>query len=254
MSNWKKNIEDTLEGHLRIIVYNKITKFLEKLKCEKCGSKESLEIHHIVDYKFSDIMCDALDLLKLSYKQFWKEYSENEIKSIEIMVLGLHLYTKFIILCSVCHIKEHQKNNKNKARVNRKILSIKYKIQIEEFKLKYPNSSVNDFFYKFNKIYLKEFIKKYKNKILFEEEIGFFKQELFSNIIVEHIGYLSKMNYKKSIDVSSQGIRVINKILELYNIKYFIISGRCKKKLNRDKFYWEIKSTKNYIAEDSVSK
>jgi hypothetical protein len=241
--------------HLRAIIHNKIIKFLEKLKCEKCGSKNNLEIHHSLRYKFSDILCDSLEILNLSYKKYWKEYSESEIKSIEVMVLGFHLYTKFVVLCSECHDGEHIKNIKTSININKKMLPIKYRSQLENFKLKYPNTDINNFFNKYNKFYLKEFVKKYKFLYLNGEEKELLRKDLFDNLIIEHINYFSKIMQRPNINIKRHGILVINKILELYDIQYCVISKRNNTGENKNKNYWMVDSIKNpFIKKKKIKK
>jgi len=254
LSNRKYNIDsDTLEGHLRIKIYHKITKFIKKLKCEDCGSKENLEMHHAVKYTFTDILCDALDTLKLPYKKYWKEYSKDEIKSIEIMVVGLHFYTRFIVLCDSCHNKEHQRSGKNKATVNRKILPIKYNPQIKYFKSIYPKSSVSDFYYEFNKFYLQELSVRYQNLFLFKDTKESFRKDISDNLITEHLRYFSKEKNNSKIDIGSCGMSVINKILKLYDVPYHIVSKLIRSGEYKCKTYWVLESLKDSFIESKES-
>lgn len=102
-----------LDNYLRSVVKQNMLKYLNVCSCEKCGSTHNLDIHHD-DMYFFEMVDKTLEDLNLPYHQEKNEYNESEIEKISIYILGLHMKSKYRILCEGCHMKEHKKNYKRR--------------------------------------------------------------------------------------------------------------------------------------------
>ena len=92
-----------LSKYLRKDFRRYIVPLVKKNKCEVCGSKTNLEIHHL--YSFTIMLNDTLKELKLEYKDTDK-YNDIELLNIREKMLGKHLRYKYQTLCKDCHIEE----------------------------------------------------------------------------------------------------------------------------------------------------
>lgn len=102
-----------LDNYLRSVVKQNMLKYLNVCSCEKCASTHNLDIHHD-DIYFFEMVDKTLEDLSLPYHQEKNEYSKSEIEKISIYILGLHMKSKYRILCEECHMKEHKKNHKRR--------------------------------------------------------------------------------------------------------------------------------------------
>ncbi|KQC91228.1 hypothetical protein AM596_15760 [Clostridium perfringens CP4] len=99
-----------------------------KDKCEECGSKKKLELHH-ADKQFIEILDESLKMLNLNYKESIDSYSRNELEKLENVMLGMQLKIKYKTLCKECHNREHTKrlvkiNKVSKPKNNYEIIKI----------------------------------------------------------------------------------------------------------------------------------
>jgi len=235
-----------IEMYLRTYVYQKILKFLEKKKCKICGSTESLILHHSEELMFTDIVSKSLYDLKIYYKESYKDYSEDELRKIKIMVLGYHFYNHFYILCEQCHIDVHKDISILKPQISYKFLNKRYGWQIEYYKNKFPESTIEDFFNNFNKLYLEELMIKYSGQKMFKQEINNFKLIISKGLIKNQLIKEPDTKMTRAFDRRSTGLRSINKIFQTYQLNYKLEShrNRSKKKINNidemNKNYWII--------------
>jgi hypothetical protein len=249
-----------IDAYLRTYIYQKILKYLEKKNCEICGSIENLCIHHPEDLMFTDILYKSLCDLKIDYKINYKDYSEDELRKIKIMVLGYHLYGYYNILCQKCHMEIHRNISELKVKINYKSLNKKYKWQIEYYKNKFPESSLEDFFYNFNKLYLTDILKKYSEQKMFKEEINNFKLIISKNLIKNQIDKEPGSKMTSAFDTRATGIKSINKIFQTYKLNYELVSyrNRSKKKINNvnetDKVYWIVLPLRSVLNDTSICK
>lgn len=215
---------------LRTYINNNLTIFINKIKCEICGTTECLQLHHDNQHYFNDILTQALYILGLENKIYIDEYSDKEKDILSNYVLGKHVSLPYQILCKRCHSEYHKRN----GYFTEKRLCKKYRKQITYYKEHYGNDNLDTILRDFNYKYLNDLCKKYINKKLYKdnEEQKLFKIEFFENIILP-----------KDIDTRKKGIRCINFILNRNKIPYFVISKKDKTAKNRDKTYWIMKST-----------
>ena len=104
-----------LDNYLRSVVKQNMLKYLNVCSCEKCGSTHNLDIHHD-DMYFFEMVDKTLKDLGLPYHQEKNKYSSSEIEKISIYILGLHMKSKYRILCEECHTKIHKKNIKRRTK------------------------------------------------------------------------------------------------------------------------------------------
>lgn len=104
-----------LDNYLRSVVKQNMLKYLNICVCEKCGSTHNLDIHHD-DMYFFEMVDKTLEDLNLPYHKEKDEYSESEIEKISIYILGLHMKSKYKILCEECHTQIHKKYFKRRTK------------------------------------------------------------------------------------------------------------------------------------------
>lgn len=104
-----------LDNYLRSVVKQNMLKYLNVCSCEKCGSTHNLDIHHD-DMYFFEMVDKTLEDLNLPYHQEKNEYNESEIEKISIYILGLHMKSKYRILCEECHTQIHKKHFKRRTK------------------------------------------------------------------------------------------------------------------------------------------
>jgi hypothetical protein len=231
----------SIELFLRHRINRKILKYLEKRKCDVCGTKENLHIHHMEEFMFVYMLYKSLDDLTIEYKRNYTDYTEDELVKLEIMLLGWHLYGDFKILCENCHIETHNKIKRSKQYVAYKFLQ-KYKWQYNHYKEKFPDCTLEDFFWNFNKFYIEELLTMYAGRKIFLYSYDFeeFHNAMKNNLIKEHFCKTQDKTIKRRVNIVSMGINVINKIFQNYKIEYKIFSEQCHKKPNRYKTCWII--------------
>lgn len=181
---------------------NKFHKYIRplfiKIKCEICGSADNLELHH--DKQFDELLRESINKLGFRYTEDTKEYSNEELELISLVLLGLQVKCKYYTLCDDCHQKMHEDGGR----------SIYDKIN-KENKNKETQGNIDNILIP----YLESII----DKKLFDKE-----QECLKNIFIE-----CNLNFR------TMGINSLNKLLHDYNIPYIII-----KKRNKDKRWWSI--------------
>ncbi len=232
-----------IEMYLRTYVYQKILKFLEKKKCKICGSTYSLILHHSEELMFTDIISKSLYDLKIDYKENYKDYSEDELRKIKIMVLGYHFYNHFYILCEQCHIDIHKGISTSKSIISYKFLNKRYGWQIEYYKDKFPESTIDDFFNNFNKLYLEELMIKYSGQKMFKKEINNFKLIISKDLIKNQLTKEPDSKMIRAFDGRSTGLRSINRIFQTYRLNYRLESHKQRSRKivdinNLEKKYW----------------
>jgi hypothetical protein len=244
-----------IELFLRYFINEKVIKYLEKKKCEVCGSTENLRVHHNKELMFVDILRKSLDDLNIEYKRNHGDYTKDEMLKLKVMVLGYHLYGKFHILCENCHIETHQRITKNVEKVPYKFL-IKYKWQYEYYKLKFPECTPEEFFCNFNKFYINEILPNYLNKKLFllsTEQIEF--RDIIRNDLIKEQFAKEPGSIRKDYDnIKNLGMRGLNTILKTYKIGYEIISKQESKNFNRNKSYWLLAPESKGEEEENINK
>ncbi len=104
-----------LDSYLRSVVQQNMFKYINMCKCEKCGVNDNLEIHH-KDNFFFEIVDKTISDLNLPYYLEHNEYTKEQIDMISTYLLGLHLKSKYSILCSKCHDQIHKENVKRRHR------------------------------------------------------------------------------------------------------------------------------------------
>jgi len=104
-----------LDNYLRSVVKQNMLKYLNVCSCEECGSTNDLEIHHD-DIYFFEMVDKTLKDLNIPYYQEKDKYDEFEIEKISIYILGLHIKSKYRILCKECHTKLHKECIKRRHR------------------------------------------------------------------------------------------------------------------------------------------
>jgi len=98
------------EAYVRLKEYERLmfAKFIRPLfikkKCEVCGSKEDIQLHHVK--RFVDLLNETLGELNLDNKSI-KEYSGKELKLITNIMLGKQVKLSYINVCEECHNKIH---------------------------------------------------------------------------------------------------------------------------------------------------
>jgi hypothetical protein len=98
----------TIESYLRVAIASYVNIYINKGKCEICGSKENLEIHH--DGKlFTNILEDAFDLTEMTFRKYTKEYAKTELDLLRYVVIGMDFECEYKVLCNKCHDKRHSK-------------------------------------------------------------------------------------------------------------------------------------------------
>lgn len=236
-----KNDGLSIEIYLRQKVHDSIIKFLEKSKCEYCGSTNNLEFHHKKDFDFSTILHNSLYALNIKYESNYKNYSSYDLKNLEYMVLGYHLMLEFSILCENCHKEYHSKNTYKLYKCIQK-----YKWQMDFYKNIFPESTMEDFINNFNKIYIKKLMEETvnnRNILIDKNEIESFKHKFKDKLIRETF---VKTGMLRARDLSNAtSIKGINKILLAYNILYIIKSKTYESGNLRDKTYWVIEENEN---------
>ena len=105
----------SLDNYLRSVVEQNMLKFLNVCCCEKCGSTHNLHIHHDEMF-FFEMVDKTLNDLGLPHYQDKDEYTESEIEKISIYILGLHLKSKYRVLCEECHTNLHKECVKRRHR------------------------------------------------------------------------------------------------------------------------------------------
>ena len=104
-----------LDNYLRSVVNQNMLKYLNVCSCEKCGSTHNLDIHH-ADMYFFDMVDKTLKDLGIPYYQEKDMYSKSDLEKISIYILGLHMKSKYQILCEECHTKIHKKNFRRRTK------------------------------------------------------------------------------------------------------------------------------------------
>jgi hypothetical protein len=223
-------MRQTIESYLRSSIHLNINKFLESSRCSICGKKNNLVFHHNKGFEFAKILHESLNMLDYEYKKFVDEYSKKEIDIIELIILGKHVCNWHVVVCNNCHIEGYSNHKSYNYYYKR------YKNQIDFYRKSFPNSSLDDFIDNFNYFYLSKLCIENINKELYSSDIDEFKKLIKDNII--------PVPLKNNCNYRHMGIRIINKILQVYSIPYILYSKRNYKKGNfRLKWYWKIKST-----------
>lgn len=104
-----------IQTYLRPYFTGNIRPIFIKEKCEKCGSTENLELHHVTQHSL--LVMETLKDLNLDYKDS-TEYTELELKNIINIMLGKQIRIRYKTLCLTCHDEEHKsykQSNKIKA-------------------------------------------------------------------------------------------------------------------------------------------
>jgi len=233
--------EIDIEIYLRNFIYSKILKFLDKTSCANCKSKDNLRIHHNKELEFSTIFYRSLEDLNIEYKELYCDYSKKELKSLETMMLGYHLYGKFTILCEKCHIEFHKREALEDSKIKYKGMLKKYKWQLEYYRNLFPNSSLDEFLNNFNKLYLDSIINDFIDIQIFYDKKNELKNILSNDIIIEHANKLIRQKFDEDINIRGMGITSINNILQAYDMGCRIMSSKqCRNSTNRGRWYWII--------------
>lgn len=213
--------------YLRIYINNNLIIFINRTKCEICGTTKCLHIHHDNQHYFNEILTQALYILDLENKTYIDEYSDKEKDILSNYVLGKHVSLPYQILCKRCHNEYHKKN----GYFSEKRLYKKYKKQITYYEEHYGNDNLDTILRDFNYKYLNDLCEKYINKKLYlhDKEQQSFKTELFENIILPN-----------KIDVRKRGIISINSVFKNESLPYMVVSKRISTVKNRGRTYWEI--------------
>ena len=201
-------MEINLQHYLRRVLGQKFIPLVKKDKCEICDSTDKLEVHH--ETQFIHMLEDTLELLNLKYQELDK-YTEEELMSIKLTILGMHLESKFLTLCTVCHKYIH----KNNGRHNSKIVSNFKKQRIQERQTEI-------------------LIKYIENNII--------NKRLFKNERNDFYNFLLNLNHIISKNHGSIGINNIRNMFEKFNVGYEIKSDidNSRKSINFRKKYWII--------------
>lgn len=104
-----------LDSYLRSVVKQQMFEYLNICRCEKCGNTENLEIHH-KDIFFFEMVDRTISDLNFPYYSEHNMYTKEQLDMISIYLLGLHLKSKYSILCSKCHDQFHKENTKRRHR------------------------------------------------------------------------------------------------------------------------------------------
>lgn len=83
-----------------------IRPLMVKEKCEWCGCKEDLHLHHID--RFHNLLVETLEELHLQELEV-EDYGEFELKQISNFMLAKQLKSEYKTLCKECHMKLHSK-------------------------------------------------------------------------------------------------------------------------------------------------
>lgn len=94
-----------IEQYLRSKVGELFIPLVRKSECEKCGTSENLEVHHVK--QFIDMVYGALELLYIEYKPNKEDYSRFELETLTTMLLGIHIRNEYLTLCEECHKENH---------------------------------------------------------------------------------------------------------------------------------------------------
>lgn len=194
-----------LEQYIRAEINEKLIPLIKKDKCELCGSKENLEVHHIKP--FAEILEESLKDLNIDKRDTTK-YTQKELYMITDYILGKHFRYKMITVCKNCHKNIIHKKGVSKIGDGFNNYIKRNKI-IKQQVIKYNIRTI-----------LIPYIKKIINKKLFKTD-----QNELKNIFIE-TGLKSK----------TMGINTLHKFLKDANLNYNIISKRDgKRKLNNGK-------------------
>lgn len=113
---------------LRLYLRNKVYTYIRPKyiddKCKKCGTTESLHLHH--DKQFSLIVKECLDKLGFEYKRSTEDYTDDELWLIKNLVLGVHTKERYTTLCECCHDLIH----KNEQTIHQFLIERKPKEEI----------------------------------------------------------------------------------------------------------------------------
>jgi len=230
----KKYYNDSgrIEPYLRSEVAIKINRFISKSKCEQCGSKDDLIIHHKKSFEFADILNEALYILNMYEKKMVTDYTIEELNILTYYVLGRHVSGWSKILCNDCHRNLHSEKDIHYSRKEFYVKN-KYRKQADFYMEHCDTFIVDDFYKNFNKMYL-EFLFENKfeiGKIMMGEDINDFKEEFFGTLIQNQI----------KTDCRDRGLKAVISVLKQYSISYIVVSKRLRKKPYRDKTCWTIK-------------
>lgn len=204
--------------YLRIQFNNKIRPLFIKEECECCGETENLELHHD-DKHFATLLNESLALLNLDLKNDTEEYSDVELESLSLIMLGKQVKINYLTVCDDCHNEIHVETGKD--------LRNFYRYYENKRKISIVNESK-----RINSIVL-PYLDKMCNMKLFKDE-----REKLIEII----------NLKDNRGRLQKSISQLNDYLKLNGSIYKIISNKdYARKLkdgsinhNRNKVYWEI--------------
>lgn len=103
------------DAYLRLYVSNHFRKHLKICKCDICGCSNNLEVHHS-GMQFFEIVDKACKDLNLKYYINIESYNNKERELLINYVLGIHIRSKYEILCENCHTKIHQMQLKKRTK------------------------------------------------------------------------------------------------------------------------------------------
>ena len=93
--------DKSMSKHLRGVINHYWRPLVKKDSCEKCGSIEKLEVHHIDSFKSF--------MNKYNIPESKNGLSNEEILKYEYLCIGYHFKTvKTITLCEKCHKEKHK--------------------------------------------------------------------------------------------------------------------------------------------------
>ena len=114
--------------------FNKyIVPVYKKDRCECCGAKEDLDLHH--EERFIESLRKTLKLFNLEEKDT-SEYTKEELDIITNYMLGVQVKQKYKTLCSKCHMEEHSKQINYNERYGIETIRITDEEEVKE-KLEY---------------------------------------------------------------------------------------------------------------------
>lgn len=202
--------------YLRQQFNNKIRPLFIKDKCEYCGEKENLELHHD-DKHFVELINDTLELLGVEYKNDSNDYTSKELEMISLIMLGKQVKGKNVTVCQKCHDEIHSEVG------IKHILKIKEKEQKSE---EYVNSV------------LVPFLNSILNKKLYSEE----QEELTSILTNPSLSTNNTIDYRtKRISYTNLHSIICNQL----NLPYSISKPKQEtKSINRGKRYIVITNSK----------
>lgn len=104
------------DEYLRSYIRKYFYQHLDICKCDICGSTHDLQVHHS-DIQFFEMVDKTMQDLNLKYYSDIEFYSDNEKDLIITYILGLHMRSRYQILCKSCHTKIYQQDVKRRKQI-----------------------------------------------------------------------------------------------------------------------------------------